>query len=90
MVQPSIALTSNKRRPSEGPSRINAAAERLTSSTAEVANLAASFFEEWGAELTVAMADPNPTFGPDLDELIRAIQGREEAQEAFARTFAEC
>lgn len=90
MPQPSLDLTPNKRRISEGPSNLNTAKERLTSSTAEVANLAASLFEEWGAEITVALADLSPTFGPDLDELIRAIQGREEAQEAFTRVFAEC
>ena len=67
---------------------MNAAMVRFTSATAEVANLAGSLLEEWASELAIAMNERDGDFGADLDEVLRAIQSREEAQEEMLRAMA--
>jgi len=62
--------------------------ERFQQSTADVANMTSIFLEEWGAELATARSEHGPYFGTALDELVRAVEGREEAQEAFLRSVA--
>ena len=84
----SVDITPESMKTPEGRARVNAAMVRFTSATAEVANLAGALLEDWASELAIAMNGHDGEFGADLDEVLRAIQSREEAQEEMLRAMA--
>ncbi len=72
----------------EGAARVNAAVQDFEESTADVANLAAAFLDQWGIAISLAMRRESPEFAEDLNELQAAVRTRYERQETFLRALA--
>jgi hypothetical protein len=83
-----IDLTPEVLKTPEGVQRVNAALGTFHNTTAEVANLATSFLEEWGVNITNIMRVENPALYADYNELQEAVKDRAKAQEALLRSIA--
>jgi hypothetical protein len=80
----STSLPNRSNRPKAQP-RVNAAVQDFEDSTADVANLATAFLDQWGIAISLAMCRESPELAEDLNELQAAARTRYERQETFLR-----